>query len=157
MKKKKNSMLTIGAFAIVGILIVGTIIGVIMTQTSKSNNTSSEKGGLIPLVTTEPAASESGVTDELQTDKKTGEQTDKNDTQQEDDDDDKKANNDTKTGDDKSSDKSSKATRKPTKTAKPKDNKSDNDNTDKGNNTDQGLTDQKPSGKDNEISFSDFE
>lgn len=151
MKKKKNSMLTIGAFAIVGILVVGTIIGVIMTQTSKGNNTSSEEGGLIPLVTTEPAVSGSGVTDELQTD----EQADKDNTQQKDEADDNKSNNNTKTGDNKSSDKSSKTTKKPTKTAKPKNNKSDDDNTD--NNTDQGLTDQKPSGKDNEISFSDFE
>lgn len=142
MKKKKNSWLTIGAFVIVGILIVGTIIGVIVG--GKSSKKTETVITPIPTISdTASGSSDTATTDDAQA--QATADTNKDDSSSKNENYDKKSNNDSAKSTD---DNSAKATKKPSKTAKPKN---------KNNDSDKSLAERGATGKDNEISFSDLQ
>lgn len=139
MKKKKNSWLTIGAFIVVAILIAGTILGIIFGNKKSSSDPESATTP-IPIIT----ETASGSSDAVSTDDNhlsARKKANKKDTSSSTDNNSKSTKTPTKSKRGKTT-----VAKKPAKTTAPK-----NDHSNKS------LAEQKATGQDNEISFSDFQ
>lgn len=142
-KKKKNSLLTIGAFVIVGVLVVGTIIGIATGSLSSGDGKGKDSIPITEQVErADSSASGAAVAGETEqpTDKDTSA---------------KKQPTENKDDANAAETKDSKATKKPKTTKKPKETPKPKENNNK--KPDDSLAEKDVTGKDNEISFSDFQ
>lgn len=146
-KKKKNSLLTIGAFAIVGVLVVGTILGVATGGLSSGDD---KRKDSIPITNQAERADSSTSAAVVAGEKKEqSKEKDKNTTAKNQP---AESKDDAKTT---AEPKEPKATKKPKTTKKPKQTPKPKENNDK--KPDGSLTEKDATGEDNEISFSDFQ
>lgn len=145
-KKKKNSLLTMGAFVIVGVLVVGTIIGVATGSLSSGDDKGKDS---IPITEQVERAdsSTSGAAVAGETEQPTEKDKDTSAKKQ------PAENKDDANAAAEAKD--SKATKKPKTTKKPKETPKPKENNNK--KPDDSLAEKDVTGKDNEISFSDFQ
>lgn len=152
-KKKKNSLLTIGAFAIVGVLIVGTILGIATGGLSSGD----DKGKVSIPITDQAERADSSTSSAVVAGEKK-EQSKEKDTNTTAKNQPAESKNDAETTAEPKEAKATKkpkTTKQPKQTKKPKQTSKPKDNNDK--KPDGSLVERDATGEDNEISFSDFQ